>query len=825
VSRLPEHRVRIARRIAVGVLVAFAAFGVARLNPFCLLEPDSSDYLFTSRSLVTLFEYRDIDQPERPLHTFRPPGLPLMLAPLSLARPYDVVAAKLMILATTLVMLALLYLFAERIGCAAGGLAALALVAASPYTLLHGTEVMTEAPYIACTLGILLLVLRGEPRPTRRVTLATTSLLVFLPFLRTIGVVLIAAVALWGLSRRSRLRWSAIGAVALLPAILWSWRNHVVGGPTYVSNVVIDLSALGPVGFFKKAAAELWTYLERLIDVTLPGLSPGRPLYERVIVGGAPDLVGLGGLVLPLGLLVLVLAISGMVVRRDREGGLVAVYVALFLMALAVYPPKNERLAWPLVPLLWAYVPVGLQWVGGLVHRRAVRQWHAVTALALFAGVPFTVWQATLTWKTVQSNVRWYRESDRFYADAPPSYYADWRAAGRWLHDHAPTHARVLTRHSDLGLASRRSQESIRFEEISPVEWRREIARYGATYLAAPTTSFGKLFPREAIGGDPIYELEPVYRERDVMILEVRPNRSGTLRTDEPEVSQDLAACREALARDPARIDLVRRCAELTARSGRGDEAVGMLREAITRKDDARLRVTLGSILLGLGRHDEALASFERASELPRAVLLPRTIERGIRKAEEGIVRERDPRSPDRAASLAETALREMEILQIERALGRAREAVDLAPEDPSALYALGEVLRRLGRDDEAVALFDRAAEQGHPRAGKSSEIMRRTGELGRASEEATPEQYLSLAIDYARDGLPGVALDLLESGLERFPDSREIRARLADLYLFYGQPERSEPLFLDLVDADPGESRARAGAAASAARLDSPSF
>jgi len=139
VSRLPEHRNRVARRIAVGALIAFAVLGVARLNPFCLLEPDSADYLFTSRSMVTLFEYRDIDHPDQPLHTFRPPGLPLLLAPLSLARPFDVVAAKLMILAMTLVMLALLYLFAERIGGNVGGLATLALVAASPYTLLHGT--------------------------------------------------------------------------------------------------------------------------------------------------------------------------------------------------------------------------------------------------------------------------------------------------------------------------------------------------------------------------------------------------------------------------------------------------------------------------------------------------------------------------------------------------------------------------------------------------------------------------------------------------------------------------------------------------------------
>jgi tetratricopeptide (TPR) repeat protein len=586
----------------------------------------------------------------------------------------------------------------------------LALVATSPYTLLHGTEVMTEAPYIACSLGILLLILKDESAPTRGVVVASTTLLAFLPFLRTIGVVLIASVALWGALRRSRWRWSAMAAVALLPTILWSWRNHVVGGPTYVSNVLIDFSASGPAAFLKKAAVESWAYVERLIDVTLPGFSVGTPMYERVIVGGAPDLGGLWGMVVPVGILVLVLAVAGMVTRRDREGGLVVTYVVLSLAALAIYPPKNERLAWPLVPLLWAYVPVGLQWAGGFFRRRSPRLLRPVTVGALLTGVALTAWQASLTWKTVQSNVRWHREGERFYADAPPSYYADWRAAGRWLGDRAPSHARVLTRHSDLGLTSRRFQESLRFEETSPLEWRREIARYGVTYLAVPTTLFGKFFPLEAMGDDPVYELEPIYRERDVMILEVRPDRSGAPRTDAPGVEQDMAACREALTRLPRRVDLVRRCAEL------------------------------------------ALASFQTAAGLPRAALLPRTIERGIRRAEEGWMQE-PVASPGRA------------------------------------------------------------------------EMLGRVVALEHAGEEATAQQYLSLAIDLARDGLPGRALALLESGIEEFPESREIRMRLADLYLFYGQPERSEPLYRDLVRSDPNDPQARTGATASAARLESPSF
>ena len=68
----PEHRP--AYRLALTcLLIAFALAGLARLNHLCLLEPDSADYLFTSRALITLDGYTEIDHPDEPPHTFRPP--------------------------------------------------------------------------------------------------------------------------------------------------------------------------------------------------------------------------------------------------------------------------------------------------------------------------------------------------------------------------------------------------------------------------------------------------------------------------------------------------------------------------------------------------------------------------------------------------------------------------------------------------------------------------------------------------------------------------------------------------------------------------------
>src|SRR6185503_3631033 len=66
------------------VLALFAALAAARLNPFCLFEPDSPEYLFGSRALAEMRGYVELDHVGAPPHTFRPPGLPLLLVPISL---------------------------------------------------------------------------------------------------------------------------------------------------------------------------------------------------------------------------------------------------------------------------------------------------------------------------------------------------------------------------------------------------------------------------------------------------------------------------------------------------------------------------------------------------------------------------------------------------------------------------------------------------------------------------------------------------------------------------------------------------------------------
>ena len=152
-----------------------------------------------ARSLVELHGYCRTDDANCSAFTYRPPGMSVLLMPAALVSPNDALAAKLTVLGLALVMLGLVHVTARNQTAESnqidrGALASLCVVASSPYTLLFGTEVLSEVPFVAGALAVLWAVTHQSARPTARRLLFVTVLLSFLPLVRTTGIVMVAAV-------------------------------------------------------------------------------------------------------------------------------------------------------------------------------------------------------------------------------------------------------------------------------------------------------------------------------------------------------------------------------------------------------------------------------------------------------------------------------------------------------------------------------------------------------------------------------------------------------------------------------------------------------
>ncbi len=148
--------------------------------------------------------------------------------------------------------------------------------------------------------------------------------------------------------------------------------------------------------------------------------------------------------------------------------------------------------------------------------------------------------------------------------------------------------------------------------------------------------------------------------------------------------TEALAVCREALALEPGRADVLAFAAMLALDLGDHAQAAELYGETVTAKPDyAEAHYNLGNALKSLGRPDDAMAAYRRALEL----------------------------KPD----LAEAHNNLGNVLQ---GLGRHEEAaeayrrtLDLMPTAAETQRNLGMVLGKMGRLREAVAAFRRALE------------------------------------------------------------------------------------------------------------------
>ena len=619
----------------------------------------------------------------------------VLLAPLAFVFPFDALAAKLLVLASAAILLWLVYLTAEDRShnqddtrpndghrCDWNAIGVVLLVASSPYMLLLGTEVLSEVPFAALTLLLMRLLTReahsasnvhrpagGDSRPdtpwwerfvsrsdtstlgqsspaARLITTAPSGrqvgvvslLLAFLPFVRTVGVVFVAAVAVWSLVRRARWIWIVPVICAVAATAAWSYRNSLLSQTTYSTVVAASVSSNGIVPLLVRAFLRATTYFGLMGELLLPGLQPGLPRYESVMIDGTmiPPIPKL--LVSLLTLAIVGVSLAGMSARRARDGALAGLYLIAYLAALAVYPWTHERLAWPLIPMLWAFVPAGCralsarQRVAALMPAARVRPLLWLFALALVG------WQTHHSVRMVQANVALLQSGDRFYEDSSPGYYyCDWNAAGTWLAANSPADSHVLTVHADVGSTSQRPQEMYAFDAGALPQLHRTIIEQSVDYLVVPARRLSCGFPWGMVGTDKAFHYEVVYERRHVAILSVRP-RVESDPAPSPRypnhVAEGLARVEAALRKSPHRVDLQMERAFLLDEQGDLTNSLLILRSLVNRRiASPGLYAALGDALVRTHRGAEALPWLNRAVWLPEADTVIRQIGESLRRA------------------------------------------------------------------------------------------------------------------------------------------------------------------------------------------------
>ena len=867
VSERPQAapRVSIWHHVCSAILIGlFAGAGAMRLNDCDLFNPDSPRYLIYAQGMLNQGAYRAIDVPGQPVYSWRPPGLPLLLTPALMFRPYDIIAAKGMVLLTGALLLLAVHALAVLHGGRWSGPLAVALTGSSPVMLVLSTEVLSEVPYALATLALLYWLGRVAEKPKISNTLRFAAIfvtLIWLPAIRTVGVSLIIAVGLWSLVSRWRLPYLLTAALAG-GSIYWrAQHGRASGGDNYAASLFDGLRERGLGAVVTEVWQTMQFYSAALPGLLFPGLTKDRPFYALLSLDALPSADGLSLWLSIASIALLLVGLCGVWAQRQRTGGLVLLYLPLYLGCLAVWPWRHERFLWPLIPLLWVFVPAGTATVMQSFRPGTQRWWMPFLALAA-AGLCHR--QVLSDASLLATNQRAISDRDAFHArEAPSFYFGDWRRAGTWVREQTPPHARLLTWHAAVGGTAHRFQRRVSFETLSPEKLRQQIASFSARYLVVIDAHWGDGFAWQQLSGDPACRLKVVYRERDVAILEVEPNRSGQVSRSAQDdwLQEQLAKLDEFLKQHPDRDDVLVRRTTLLRDLGRNDEAIASLRSLID-KGHASVRVCadLGWALFEERRYAEAAQYLDLARGLPNAEAIAATLADGAEKA-----RARLAETPEETASQSvDRALNRIRshasLLRWTNAEHEADQLLDLAPERAEAHYWRGYLHHIFGERTQAERHYETAVTLGSEEARAKLELIRLEAAIANElptelSEPELPEPdeavsainpgnqqspaeastanadpssmatHVRLAKLLDEHGWSGRAVAVLEAARTRFGDGPEILVPLADLYRRFARPEEAAPLYRLAQKDWPHEKAIREGLAAAEAALREPKF
>ncbi len=830
-----------------------------RLNDCDLFNPDSPRYLIYAQGMLNQGEYRAIDVPGQPVYSWRPPGLPLLLTPALMFRPYDIVAAKGMVLLTGVLLLLAVHALAVRHGGRWSGPLVVALTGSSPVLLVLSTEVLSEVPYALAVLALLYWLGRVAEKPEIPNTLRFAAIfvtLIWLPAIRTVGVSLLVAIGLWSLVSRWRVPYLLTTALAG-GSIYWRVQHgRGAGGDNYAGSLFDGLRERGLTAMVADAWQTMQFYSTALPGLLFPGLTKERPFYALLSLDTLPSADGLSRWLSIASIALLLVGLCGVWAQRQRSGGLVLLYLPLYLGCLAVWPWRHERFLWPLIPLLWVFVPTGLAAVMQ-AFRPGTRR--VLMLLLALAAVGLCHRQILSEVSLIATNQRAVSDRDTFHArEAPSFYFADWRRAGTWLREQTPPYARLLTWHAAVGGTAHRFQRRASFETLTPEKLRQQIASFSARYLVVIDAHWGDGFGWQQLSADPACRLKVVYRERDVAILEVEPNRSGQVSRSAQDdwLREQLARLDEFLNQHPDRDDVLVRRASLLRELGRSDEAIAGLRGLIDKgHTSVRVCADLGWALFEERRYAEAARYLDLARGLPNAEAIAATLADGAEKA-----RARQRETPEETASKSiERALNRIQShaasLRWTNAERETDQLLALIPERAEAHYWRGYLHHIFGERTQAERHYETAVTLGSEEARAKLELLRLEAAVADEQPPELPEpnaavsainpanlptpaeafttgaaansmaMHVRLAKLLDEHGWSGRAVAVLEAARARVGDRPELLIPLADLYRRFARPEQAAPLYRLALKEWPHVKAVRDGLSAAEAALREPHF
>jgi tetratricopeptide (TPR) repeat protein len=439
------------------VAACFVAGGLMRLNDLSLYT-DSTRYLIWANSLSEGKGFLDPTSPEPTRFVMNAPLYPILLVPSQLISSWSLAAAKVWTLLWGALAVVLLFVWMRRSFSAGPSLFASAFLGLHPLFFVVSTEVLSEAPFIALML-VLLLTIEPllESKPGSRWPLLAAILLVLLPLVREVGFAFAVATAVVLLNTGRIRRAIVLAGAAAIVIGAWNLRNSLFL-PLHQGGQEANLQFM--FGHFVTAQGEslasefvrrLWLNAQGYA-VTIAGSLfhpfPSSLVHAPSLLYSALESVLTGGRIIVF-VAALGLAVHGALldINKPRMGLFAPLAVLFFGLIVLVYPVHELRFVLPILPLLLYFILRSVTALGEHLLRPSPARNVAGIGLAAILIFP----NAVAVTELVETDRQYVRNPEAFAREVfdsgdPSAFYTrPWSVMGAWMTTHVPEGAVIAS--------------------------------------------------------------------------------------------------------------------------------------------------------------------------------------------------------------------------------------------------------------------------------------------------------------------------------------------------------------------------------------------
>ncbi len=475
----------------VVLLLVFLACGLLRMNDLSVYT-DSTRYLIWGNSIAHGSGFVDATRPVPTRFVMNAPLYPVLLAPVEMAFPLSLTAAKIWTLLWASAGLFLFFLWLRTYVGPISAFAGTLFLAVNPLFFIVSTEVLSEAPFFAVSVAILWTFdrfLAGDTNgKTRWVLFASLALITLL---REVGAALVLSALIILFRQKRGKEFLVIGGSAIALFLIWYIRNSAAAGnePGEAANVQYLFSHFltGPnESLIAEFESRFWVNLKGyVLDI---GALVFYPIPKDLIVRPSGLFESFQSVLFALkGILTLLgagLTIYG--IKLDNPVSPSAMFrlvaFAAYWVIILFYPVHDIRFLLPLLPLVIFYWLRGLQAIAGQRIPETVRAEAGLGLVALLI-IPNVV----TNYEIIRSNLSYRADPVGFMKSSTEEsrFGQPWSLFGDWITANIPDDAVIASPAKELApfVGSRKILETSR--ALPAPIFERLLRDHAASYLVS----------------------------------------------------------------------------------------------------------------------------------------------------------------------------------------------------------------------------------------------------------------------------------------------------------------------------------------------------